>query len=96
MILCKNVDADGNYPSAAGILLTGASRWLVLVDLAATGVFKLQVQNSDSDWIDVPNSTCTSADGAYTVDLQGVYVRGNISGASGTPQCTAEITPVSP
>ena len=94
MILCKDQDADGNYPSADGVLLNGAGRWIVLVHLTTTGVFKLQVKNSDGDWIDVPNSTCTSANGAYTVDLQGVYVRGNISGASGTPACTAEITPV--
>ena len=94
MILCVDQNADGNYPSADGVLLNGAGRWLVLVDMTTTGVFKLQVKNSAGDWIDVPNSTVTSADGAYTVDLQGVYVRGNISGASGTPACTAEITPV--
>ena len=94
MILCVDQNADGNYPSANGVLLNGAGRWLVLVDMVATGVFKLQAKNSSGDWIDVPSSTVTSADGAYTVDLQGVYVRGNISGASGTPACTAEITPI--
>lgn len=94
MILCVDANADGNYPSASGVWLSGAGRWLVTVDCTTTATFKLQLLNSSGDWIDIPNSTATSADAAYTVDLQGVYVRGNISGASGTPACTAEITPI--
>jgi len=94
MIICVDQNADGNYPTAAGFLLNGAGKWLVTVDCTTTAVFKLQVSNSAGDWIDVPNSTTTSADAAYVVDLQGVLIRGNISGASGTPAVTAEITPI--
>lgn len=94
MIICSGSNVDGNYPSANGFLLNGAGRWLVTVSLAATSTFKLQVQNTAGTWIDVPNSSTTSTSTAYTVDLQGVYIRGNMSGSSGSPACTAEITPV--
>lgn len=94
MILCLDQNADGTYPTANGVLLNGAGRWLVTVDLSATSTFKLQVLNSSGDWIDIPNSSTTSVDAAYTVDLQGVYVRGVMTGSAGSPLCTAEITPV--
>ncbi len=94
MIICVDQNADGNYPSDAGFFLNGAGRWLVTVDCSATGTFKLQVKNSSGDWIDVPNSSTTSADACYAVDLQGVYIRGNISSASGTPAVTAEISAI--
>jgi len=95
MLLFLDQDTAANGPTNAGVFLQGASVWLVTVDLAATGTFTLEVLGDSGDWIAMPNTSTTSADTVYTVNLQGVFVRGVLSGVLGTPQCTAHITPIS-
>jgi len=61
----------------------------------ASGIIKIQISDNGTNFVDVANSTLTDAQGAYNISIgKGVYVRANLSGATGSTSLTVTLYPL--